>query len=585
MSGGPARILLIGAGGHARVVADILLCCRREGQEVELLGFLDDNPAVSGKEILGFPVLGGLEDVDRHEHDALIIAIGNCRIRQHLYTSLKARGHSFHTAIHPSAVIAADSRIGEGCMVCAGAIVNTGSVVGVNTILNTCCSVDHDNKVGDHVHIAPGVRLGGNVSVGAGSLVGIGAVVMPQTSVGEECSVGSGAVVHRSLPGGVVAVGVPARVIRSRPGDGSKRRTDAGSGDFIDTGSSRWKSALQQTAHDFYHLPDYLDICGRAEEARPVAFLGETAEALMLTPLLLRPIPADLGMPADWQDASSPYGYPSPLVVPRDSNDCVRQMLKIFLQEAQRRNIVSAFIRLHPLLTLPMETLGEFGEVVRHGRTVYMDLSLSDEEGWRQTKSRHRRHINALKRQGFRMEMNDWSRFKDFRRIYKATMERVGASSYYYFDDSYFEDLHRSLGERLHLCTILSPDNKVAAAGLFTTVSGIVEYHLGGTAEEFLDLAPSKLMFHGLRRWGREAGLRVLHLGGGLGGREDALYHFKSGFSPSSAAFQSLRVIIDPEKYQVLCERRMQLSGARPAECGEAYFPAYRLPPAAGKGV
>ena len=210
------RVLILGAGGHAQVVADALMRARDAGERVVPIGYLDDDPEAHGQLRLGLPVLGALADAARIPHDALIVAIGSNRVRRDLFARLEQQDARFAIARHPSAVIAPDVRIGPGTVICARVVVNPGAVVGANVILNTACTVDHHNRIGNHVHIAPGVHLGGDVHVGEGTLVGIGATVMPQRSVGAWSVVGAGALVNRDLPDGVIAVGVPARIVRGQ---------------------------------------------------------------------------------------------------------------------------------------------------------------------------------------------------------------------------------------------------------------------------------------------------------------------------------------------------------------------------------
>jgi sugar O-acyltransferase (sialic acid O-acetyltransferase NeuD family) len=209
------RVIIVGAGGHAQVVADILLRMRETGADLVPLGYLDDNPALTGQQRLNLPILGTGAQLTAISHDALIVAIGHNETRQRLFEELQSQGARFVIARHPSAVIAPDVSIGPGSVISAGVIVNPGSTIGANVILNTGCTVDHHNQIGDHVHIAPGVHLGGDVSIGAGTLVGIGATVMPQRRVGARSVVSSGALVHQDLPDRVVAAGMPARVIRN----------------------------------------------------------------------------------------------------------------------------------------------------------------------------------------------------------------------------------------------------------------------------------------------------------------------------------------------------------------------------------
>jgi len=206
------KVLILGAGGHAQVVVDVLQCAHRNGDDAVPIGYLDDAPHLQGQTRLGLPVLGLLDQIDTVSHDAVILAIGDNGTRRRLYEQLQQQGERFATAIHPRSVIASDVKIGPGSMVCAGVIINPGSMIGANAILNTGCTVDHHSRIGDHVHIAPGVHLGGNVVIGTGTLVGIGAVVMPQRQVGEWSVVGAGAVVTKDIPTRTTAFGFPARL-------------------------------------------------------------------------------------------------------------------------------------------------------------------------------------------------------------------------------------------------------------------------------------------------------------------------------------------------------------------------------------
>jgi len=212
------QVLIIGAGGHGQVVADILLRMRERDHVVEPVGYLDDNPSLAGQAFLGLPVLGTSSDIGELAHDAVVVAVGDNAIRRHLFDRLLQAGERLLTACHPEAVVAPDVAVGAGTMICAGAVVNPGSVIGSNVILNTSSSVDHHNRIGDHVHIAPGVHLGGEVTVDEGAMVGIGAMVTPRLRIGAGSLVAAGACVTRSVPPGETVVGVPARpIVRARP--------------------------------------------------------------------------------------------------------------------------------------------------------------------------------------------------------------------------------------------------------------------------------------------------------------------------------------------------------------------------------
>jgi sugar O-acyltransferase (sialic acid O-acetyltransferase NeuD family) len=207
------RVLILGAGGHGQVVADILGQMQKAGQDVTPIGYLDDNTRIVGQQFLDLPVIGVIADLASVPHDYVVVAIGNNATRRNHYEWLLKQGEAFAICCHPRAVISPSARIGPGCMICAGAVVNPLSIVGANVILNTGCTVDHHNTIGDHAHIAPGVHLGGEVSIGQGTLVGIGATIMPGLNVGAWSVVGAGSLVRRHVDDGMTVAGVPARAV------------------------------------------------------------------------------------------------------------------------------------------------------------------------------------------------------------------------------------------------------------------------------------------------------------------------------------------------------------------------------------
>ena len=210
------RILILGAGGHAQVVADILMRGRGAGKDVELLGYLDDDPGLAWKSFLGLSVLGVVSDLSRIKHDAVVVAIGDNRARSQVYVRFIEQGERFAVALHPSANVAPGVKLGPGTMVCAGVVVNPQSEVGEDVILNTGCTVDHHNRIGPHAHIAPGAHLGGEVTVEEGAMVGIGAIVLPQVRIGAWSVVGARAVVLKDVPPGVTVIGVPAKPVDNK---------------------------------------------------------------------------------------------------------------------------------------------------------------------------------------------------------------------------------------------------------------------------------------------------------------------------------------------------------------------------------
>ncbi|MBL1200339.1 MAG: acetyltransferase [Nostoc sp. GBBB01] len=209
-----SKLLIWGASGHALVVADII----RLQRIYEIVGFLDNvNPQRHGENFCGSQILGGQEHLDSCKDKGIkyiIFGFGDCQARLKLSESIYKKGFSLATAIHPTAIISADVSIGAGTVIAAGAVVNPGSKIGQNVIINTCASVDHECMIEDGAHICPGVRLAGRVTVGRAARVGIGATVIDRVRIGADALVGAGAVVVNDIPDDVLAYGVPARVIR-----------------------------------------------------------------------------------------------------------------------------------------------------------------------------------------------------------------------------------------------------------------------------------------------------------------------------------------------------------------------------------
>jgi sugar O-acyltransferase (sialic acid O-acetyltransferase NeuD family) len=204
-------VIIVGAGGHATVVADALLA---SGQEV--LGFTDRDSRLHGTRICGIPVLGDDSALARQsvENVRLANGVGGTRgepLRREVQARLESQGWTFCGVRHPRAVVSAHARIGAGAHLMAGCIVQPGVVVGAGCIVNTGAILEHDVVLGDFVHVAPGAVVCGNARVGDHSHIGAGAVLLQGLSVGNESIVGAGAVVVTSHPGRVTLIGVPAR--------------------------------------------------------------------------------------------------------------------------------------------------------------------------------------------------------------------------------------------------------------------------------------------------------------------------------------------------------------------------------------
>ena len=200
------KVIIIGAGGHGKVISDIISACNDE-----LLGFLDDKYSQTGSDDR---ILGKVEDAVKYADDAeFIVGIGDNVTRERVARQLLEQNMKFYTAIHPTAVISKSATVGMGTAVMPYAVINADAKVGKHCIINTCAVVEHDNMIEDFVHISPRVALGGTVKVGKSSHIGIGATVKNNISITKDCIIGAGAVVVKNINEKGIYIGVPVRKI------------------------------------------------------------------------------------------------------------------------------------------------------------------------------------------------------------------------------------------------------------------------------------------------------------------------------------------------------------------------------------
>ena len=208
------KIIVYGAGGHARVVLDVI----EKSGAYTIAGLLDDSAELAGDVRSGYRVLGGsalFRGLIEEGVQGMIVALGDNLRRRVVFDAARVAGFEMVTAIHPSALLGSRVKIGVGSVLVAGVVVNVDAEIGDNVIVNTSASVDHDCRIGAHAHLSPGVRLAGRVTVGEFTHIGIGAVVLPNRIIGKHCIVGAGSVVRADVPDGMVVAGNPARIIKA----------------------------------------------------------------------------------------------------------------------------------------------------------------------------------------------------------------------------------------------------------------------------------------------------------------------------------------------------------------------------------
>jgi hypothetical protein len=330
-----------------------------------------------------------------------------------------------------------------------------------------------------------------------------------------------------------------------------------------------WDNFSNCAVHkDFYYSRQYHII----EECR----LGRKAFLLTVErdgdfigiPMLLSSLEDILGRQGkDKFDASCVYGYVGPIF---NREDLPREILSEFKpiidEELKRKGVVSFFSRLHPLFNQHKICDG-LGEVLLVGETISIDLSATEIEQRAQQRLNLRRNIKKATRHGLEVREDlDWTRLSDFVRVYHDTMERVTARAEYRFAGHYLENLRLALGSRARLFLCFSGHDVVAGA-IFVQTGNLVQFHLAGTRTLALGMSPMSLLISEAARLFSCESL-ILHLGGGVGGLKDGVFHFKSGFSRRRHSFFVWRWVIDQAHYQQACfVRPLNSTG---------YFPPYR---------
>jgi UDP-perosamine 4-acetyltransferase len=205
-------VVVLGAGGHAKVVIELI----RSAGAYEVVALLDAD--ITPRRVLGVPVVGDDAELERLRREGIahaFVALGGNSLRARVAADAHALGYDLINAVSPSAVISPTARLGAGIAVMAGAAINAEAQVHDLAIVNTRAAIDHDCVLGEACHVGPGSALAGGVTVGREAFLGAGTVAIPGVSIGEGAVIGAGACIVKDIPPRVLALGVPARVVRS----------------------------------------------------------------------------------------------------------------------------------------------------------------------------------------------------------------------------------------------------------------------------------------------------------------------------------------------------------------------------------
>ena len=331
---------------------------------------------------------------------------------------------------------------------------------------------------------------------------------------------------------------------------------------------------------DVYFFPEYHEIV-RGQDEDAFLFWYREGDRVAVLPFLRRPVACVPGLKEEPDfDGVTAYGYSGaiandPAVVPKS------EFVSGFQAELTKRltelGMVALFSRQHPLLGCEALLAG-LGEIEERGTTVVLRLEQSPEAQWGGISKGHRYDIRKAERMGVKVREGSAAEDLDtFIGIYNQTMTEIGARRVYFFPRCYYDELFQMLGRRVRLF-LAEVDGVAVSAALFFFQSPIVQYHLSGTPREQLKYLGAKVILNEVRKLGAQEGYRWLHLGGGVGGAEDALFRFKAGFSKERLPFKTVKIVVDADRYDELVDlRRKAMGGDAGLLEKSAFFPVYRM--------
>lgn len=335
----------------------------------------------------------------------------------------------------------------------------------------------------------------------------------------------------------------------------------------------QWNSVLRVVDnYDFYHTHDYHSIAkGEFEEAVLIKYTEN--DVLIAIPLLIRKIPG-----SSYFDATSVYGYPGPIVKNInggfDNSNFIRELNELFADN----KVVTVFSRLNPFICNQEVVLKNLGEIVKVGKVVNMDLKKDLIEQRKNYSKRLKTYINKARRTCSVTKANTEQEILQFIEMYYENMRRVNALNRYFFKKDYFFRLLKSKDFQTDILLAHHLETKEIIGGaMFVRTNGILQYHLSGSKEKFLDLNPIKLLIDEMMVLATEENYEYFNLGGGVGNKkEDTLFKFKSGFSKDFRPFELWEYIVNESVYEDLVIKKQSSECAKLFKNCTDYFPCYR---------
>ncbi len=337
--------------------------------------------------------------------------------------------------------------------------------------------------------------------------------------------------------------------------------------DFDNT--NKWDNTVKQfSSYDVYYLSGYVKAFQIHGDGEPQLLFYEAGGLKAIYVYMKRKTAI-----VDYYDSVTPYGYGGVLFEGDTSEENLKAFWDAYVEKMKEIGIVDNFVRYHPVLcnAIPMKLVST---VIDLGKTIAIDLS-SKEVIWNNIISKNRNMIRKAEKNGIEIRHGKGIElFKDFKRIYNTTMEKDHAEEYYFFEDSFYESIHRDLYDNYEMFYAVL-DGQIIAMSIMLYANLQMHYHLSGSMMEYRNLAPSNLLLYKAALWGYEQGFKTFHLGGGVGSGEDNLYKFKAAFNRNSDyQFSIGKEIFDQKKYDELVQERTNRDQSFNPQ--SSYFPLYR---------
>lgn len=337
----------------------------------------------------------------------------------------------------------------------------------------------------------------------------------------------------------------------------------------IITSKSKWDSVVTAMPYyDFYHTYDYHLLASSLDE-KPILCAYKKKGSVIALPLVIRPIKN-----TPFFDASSVYGYAGPLTNNLDHLDLhdFSTQIKHFFKE---NKIISVYSSLHPYMENQKLVLQHLGCIQKIGSVVGIHTTLDEQQQLTSYSTNTKRNLKKAEKTCYIKVSSNSTDADIFIDLYYETMKRVKASNFYFFSKDYFKKLiqSKSFSAQFIFAALKETDEIISAGIMVKTNNTMVQYHLSGTKEKYLYLSPLRLILDKMRDLSTKEHYAFLNLGGGLGGKQDSLFSFKSSFSQFTKPFFVWKYIVNEDIYQELC-----LKNAKHIKEDSSFFPKYRFP-------